>query len=98
MENVAENKLRESVSPVQRHIMVLLKMIKKFYFPNVVSTYYLKSLLFWESENKDEVLWKEDNSANCLLLMLDGLQECLEKHHLPHYIMPQSNLPKYEAP
>jgi len=78
--------------------MVLLKMIKKFYFPDVISTYYLKNLLFWECENKDEVFWKEENSANCLLFMLDRLQECLEKHHLPHYIMPQSNLLKYEAP
>ena len=96
--SLAENKLGESVSPVQRHVMVLLKMIKKFYFPDVISTYYLKNLLFWECENKDEVFWKEENSANCLLLMLDRLQECLEKHHLPHYIMPQSNLLKYETP
>ena len=96
--SLAENKLGESVSPVQRHVMVLLKIIKKFYFPDVISTYYLKNLLFWECENEDEVFWKEENSANCLLLMLDRLQECLQKHHLPHYIMPQSNLLKYEAP
>jgi len=96
--SLAENKLGESVSPVQRHVMVLLKMIKKFYFPDVIGTYYLKNLLFWECENLDEVFWKEENSANCLLLMLDRLQECLEKHHLPHYIMPQSNLLMYEEP
>ena len=30
--------------------------------------------------------------------MLDRLQESLEKHHLPHYIMPQSNLLRYEDP
>jgi len=96
--SLAENKLGESVSLVQRHVMVLLKMIKKFYFPNVIGTYYLKNLLFWECENKGEVFWKEENSANCILLMLDRLQECLEKRHLPHYIMPQSNPLKYEDP
>ena len=95
---VAENKLGESVSPVQRHIMVLLKMIKKFYFPGVISTYHLKHLLFWECENKDECFWKEDHSASCLLFMLDRLQKCLEAHHLPHYILPESNLLKYEDP
>jgi len=57
--SLAENKLGESVSPVQRHVMALLKMIKKFYFPDVIWTYYLKNLLFWECENLDEVFWKD---------------------------------------
>ena len=96
--SLTENKLGESVSPVQRHVMVLLKMIKKFYFPDVISTYYLKNLLFWECEKKEEVFWKEDNSANCLLFMLDRLQECLVAHQLPHYIMPESNLLQHEDP
>ena len=30
--------------------------------------------------------------------MLDRLQESLETHHLPHYIMPRSNLLRYEDP
>ena len=96
--SLAENKLGESVSPVQRHVMVLLKTIKKFYFPDVISTYYLKNLLFWESEKQDEVFWTEDNSASCLLFMLDRLQDCLKAHHLPHYIMAESNLLQYEDP
>ena len=89
--SLAENKLGESMSPVQRHVIVLLKMIKKFYFPEVISTYYLKNLLFWECEKRGQVFWREDNSGSCLLFMLDRLQECLESRHLPHYIMPQSN-------
>ena len=96
--SLAENKLGKSVSPVQRHVMVLLKVIKKFYFPDVISTYYLKNLLFWECERKGEDFWREDISASCLLFMLDRLQECLEAHHLPHYVMPQSNLLMYEDP
>ncbi|XP_068760083.1 uncharacterized protein [Montipora capricornis] len=96
--SLAENKLGESVSPVQRHVMVLLKILKKVHFPDVISTYYLKNLLFRECESKGEDFWKEDNSGNCLLFMLDRLQECLKAHHLPHYIMPQSNLLMYEDP
>ena len=94
----AENKLGASVLPVQRHVMVLLKMIKKFYFPSVISTYFLKNLLFWECEKKDEIFWREDNSASCLLFMLDRLQEYLESRCLPHYIIPQSNLLLNEDP
>ena len=96
--SLAEDKLGESMSPVQRHVIVLLKMIKKFYFPEVISTYYLKNLLFWECEKKTQAFWREDNSGSCLLFMLDRLQECLESRHLPHYIMPQSNLLMYEDP
>ena len=96
--SVAENKLGESVSPVQRHVMVLLKMIKKCYFPKVISTYCLKHLLFWESERKQGVFWREDNSANCLLLILDRLQECLKAHRLPHFFIPASNILQYEDP
>ena len=96
--SLGENKLGKSVSPVQRHVMVLLKMIKKFYFPEVISTYYLKNLLFWECEKRGEKFWREENSANCLLFMLDRLQECLESRYLPHYFMPQSNLLTYEDP
>lgn len=96
--SLAENKLGESVSPVQRHVMVLLKILKKVYFPDVISTYYLKNLLFRECESKGDDFWKEDNSASCLLFMLDRLQECLEAHLLPHYIMSQSNLLMYEDP
>ena len=96
--SLAENKLGESVLPMQRHVMVLLKMIKKWYFPEVISTYFLKNLFFWECEKKGEVFWREDKSGNCLLFMLDRLQECLESRCLPHYIMPQSNLLLHEDP
>ena len=88
--SLGENELGKSVSHVQRHVMVLLKMIKKFYFPEVISTYYLKNLLFWECEKRGKKFWREENSANCLLFMLDGLHECLESRHLAHYFMPQS--------
>ena len=49
-------------------------------------------------DSREEAFWKKDNSASCLLFMLDRLKECLEAHHLAHYIMPQSNLLQYEDP
>ena len=59
--SVAENKLGASISPVQRHVIVLLKIIKKFYFPKVVSTYCLKTIMFWECQNRPREFWKENN-------------------------------------
>ncbi|XP_020916521.1 uncharacterized protein LOC110253910 [Exaiptasia diaphana] len=97
--SVAENKLAQSVTPIQRHVMILLKMIKKFYFPDVgISTYLLKNLMFWEIEKQNESFWKEDNSTKCLLHMLNRLQQCLEEGSLSHYILPESNLLAYEDP
>lgn len=92
--SLAENKLGQSLSPVQRHVMVLLKIIKKAYLSDhdVISTYLLKNILFWECENRENDFWREDNSAKCLLSMMDRLEECLRKGHLPHYIMPDSNI------
>ena len=98
--SLAENILGQSLSPMQRHVMVLLKMIKKYYLSDhgVISSYHLKNILFWVCENKEIDFWTEDNSGACVLLMMDRLEESLKKRHLPHYIMPESNLLQYEDP
>ncbi len=98
--SLAENKLGQSLSPLQRHIMILLKIIKKAYLNDydVISTYRLKNLFFWECENRENDFWREDNSAECLLSVMDRLVECLKKRHLPHYIIPESNLLMDEDP
>ena len=98
--SLAENILGQSLSPMQRHVMVLLKIIKEKYLSDngVISTYHLKNILFWECENKEIDFWKEDNSGACVLLVMDRLEESLTKRHLPHYIMPESNLLQYEDP
>ncbi|EDO49681.1 predicted protein [Nematostella vectensis] len=96
--SLAENRLAQSLTPVQRHTLVLLKIIKKVYFPEVISSYFLKNLLFWECENNGESFWKGTTSGKCLLRMLDRLQDCFEKGNLPHYIIPESNLLAGENP
>lgn len=90
--SIAENKLAESVSPVQRHVFVLMKFIKKAYFPDVVSTYHLKNILFWQCENAPMSLWKEDQTLKCLIHMFDQLVMHMKTRNLPHYIIPESNL------
>ena len=98
--SLAENKLAQSLSPVQRLIMVLLKIARKVYLSDhdVISTYLLKNLFFWECENRENDFWREDNSDQCLLSVLDRLVECLKKRQLPHYIIPESNLLMNEEP
>ena len=97
---VAENKLGQSLFPVQRHVMVLLKIIKKAYLNDheVISTYHMKNIFFWECENREADFWREDNSAACVMSVLDRLEVCLKRRDLPHYFMPDSNLLQYEEP
>ena len=90
--SVAENKLGQSLYPIQRYVFVVLKMIKKCYFSDVICTYHLKNLLFWECEERCKTFWKEENITFCIIKIMDRLEECLRKGHLPHYIMPNSNL------
>ena len=89
---VAENKLGQALYPIQRYVFVVLKMIKKSYFSDVICTYHLKNLLFWECEERCKTFWKEQNITFCIIKILDRLEECLRKGHLPHYIMSNSNL------
>ncbi|XP_001638831.2 uncharacterized protein LOC5518910 isoform X1 [Nematostella vectensis] len=96
--SVAENILGQNISPLQRYLIVLMKMLKKHYLPDVICSYHLKNLLFWECENMEEIFWRESTSAKCLLHLLDRLEECLKQGHLPQYMMPESNLFKDEDP
>ena len=90
--SVAENKLAASFSPVQRHLLVMLKMLKKLYLDNTISSYLLKNLLFWECESRDPEFWDDNNFGNALLLILDRLVTHLRERCLPHYIIRESNL------
>ena len=90
--SVAENKLGQSLTSIQRYVFVLLKMLKKCYFNELICTYHLKNLLFWECEEGNDIFWKEINITGCILAILERLQKCLSQSNLPHYIMPNSNL------
>lgn len=65
---------------------------------DVICTYLLKNILFWECENKEAIFWREENCAACFLNVMDRLKESLRKRHLPHYIMIESNLLQHEYP
>lgn len=65
---------------------------------DVICTYLLKNILFWESENKEAIFWREENCAACFLNVMDRLKESLRKRHLPHYIMIESNLLQHKYP
>ena len=91
--SVAETALCKSLPPTLRYVFVLLKILKKVYFPpDVITTYHLKQLIYWKSESKPVSLWREDRCVLYVIEVLDRLTECAKKKFLPHYIMPSSNV------
>lgn len=92
--SLAEKILAKSLSPGQRHVYILLKMLHGFNFsePKVIPTYCLKTLLFWISERVPAHHFHEDNVGKMLMFFLDELLLALSKRCLSHYFIRSVNL------
>ena len=93
----AEKTLALGLTPTQRQAYVLLKALhaQAFREPRVLSSYYLKNVLFWTCEQLGPDPWVPGKLAACLLLLLDKLTHFLSTHHLPHYFVRTNNLLRY---
>lgn len=83
-------------SDVQYKCLMLLKLIRKSILqpslPNVISSYHLKTIMFWVSEETDPILWKANNIKECVTRCLDYLLEYILKENCPHYFVRTNNL------
>ena len=56
---------------------------------DVISTYLLKNILFWECENKEAIFWREENCVACFLNVrenrLQNTFEVLKTIRVPMY-------------
>ena len=96
--NTAEEMLAKSLSKFHRECYRVLKMLyyellKKN--PKVLTTYHLKTVLFWVVEETNPLTWKTENRAYCCYLLLKFLTECLSNENLPHYFLPGCNILKH---
>ncbi|KAF0288705.1 Protein MB21D2 [Amphibalanus amphitrite] len=89
-----ERRLALSLTPQQRKVYVLIKMMQKCYLqePKVLVTYHIKTLMFWELEKCADTNWIEEELFERVLAMLDRIATCLERHYIPSYFMPDNNL------
>lgn len=90
--SVAETALGQSLPPTLRYVFVLLKILKKVYFPaDIITTYHLKQLIYWKCESQPVSSWREDQCVLYVIDLLNRLTECAKKRFLPHYILSSSN-------
>ena len=94
----AETKLILSFNECQRHCLIALKIFAKQYvepqFPSedFLSSYIMKTVMFWTIEKTDNEIWERENIVNCLSICLKQLQEWTEDGFCPNYFIPDYNL------
>ena len=59
---------------------------------SLLTSYHLKTLLFWASERHPPDRWSDENLAVCFLGLLDDLLHSLANCSCPHYFLPDLNL------
>ena len=93
---LGEIKLMKSLNETQLKLYVLMKSLLKTVidkaFPDVLSSYVMKNVLFWVCETTPQ-----DRFTNGLLLArltqsLEYIRACIETDHLPNYFIPERNL------
>ncbi|XP_071150194.1 uncharacterized protein [Mytilus edulis] len=96
--SVAEKLLIFSFNHTQLFCYALLKILlkeiveKHEYLKGLLCSYFLKTLLFWISEETDPNVWRPDNIIPCFMACLQRLMYCVRYSILLHYFIPDNNL------
>ena len=61
----------------------------------IISSYYLKTIMMWATEQNPPEYWREDNIGQAVIGLLDDLYQAVITGYLPHYFIPQNNLLKH---
>ncbi|KAH3740502.1 hypothetical protein DPMN_047208 [Dreissena polymorpha] len=94
--NLIERMLMFSFNMTQIKCYIVLKLIKKSLFANIVgdaiTSFHCKTIMFFTIERTHPCLWCEHNLMFVLLLCLHVLRRWLRLGRLPHYIIEGVNL------
>ncbi|KAL3853888.1 hypothetical protein ACJMK2_013187 [Sinanodonta woodiana] len=95
--NETERQLMRSFNSTQAKCYALLKRIiaefvKPLFGDDVITSYHLKTLMFWTVEEIDLQAWIPANLVECIFLVLKRLTQCIEDENCPSYFIPTENL------
>ncbi|KAL3847039.1 hypothetical protein ACJMK2_017971 [Sinanodonta woodiana] len=97
---LGERELVWNFNSTQVQCYVILKRLLKKYIeplaPDQLSSYHLKTVIFWLSEEKGMSVWNDENLLQCVLESLNMLKSCIVKGELQHYFHRQRNLLTYK--
>ncbi|KAL3853891.1 hypothetical protein ACJMK2_013190 [Sinanodonta woodiana] len=95
--NQAERGLVTSFNGTQAKCYAMLKRIlseyvKPWFGDDVITSYHLKTLMFWTVEEIDLQVWIPANLVECIFIILKRLTKCIEHEFCPSYFIPTENL------
>lgn len=90
----AEKYITKAWNETQRYCYYLLKQFKVIHLnnPDVLCSYYMKTILFWMSDVLPPAYWVPDNLNDAFFKALLVLAAFYRKHCVPNYFMPKNNM------
>ena len=91
---LAEIKLGRSLREEQRLCYLAVKALHHMELkePKGLTSYHLKTILFWTCENTHSSLWTMDTLGRGFLTLLDEEISCLREGRISNYFVPEYNL------
>ncbi|VDI37454.1 Hypothetical predicted protein [Mytilus galloprovincialis] len=96
--SIGEKFLICSFSHTQLLCYVLMKILLKDVISespgckDLLCSYFIKTILFWVSEELPTSVWKPNNLIHCFMRCFKRLVYCVEYSVCPHYFIPENNL------
>ena len=94
--SLQERELMFNMNMVQHKCYIILKIIKKDLIEPIVgksiSSYHLKTCMFYSIENSKLSFWKRDNLCQCVLLCLCVLFKWVNTGYCPNYFITEENM------
>lgn len=96
--SVGEKLLINTFTYIQLSCYTLLKIILKDLISiyseckNLLCSYFLKTIIFWISEEQPQSIWKPENLISCFMRCLRRLIYCVKYSLCVHYFIPENNM------
>ena len=88
-----ELSLCQSWNEVQTFCYIMLKLLKKYYFNDLgISSYHLKTTVFWAVEEFNDKFWITKNLVKAIAACLEMLKSYLIQRNLPNYFIVSNNM------
>ncbi|VDI47791.1 Hypothetical predicted protein [Mytilus galloprovincialis] len=96
--SVGEKMLISTFTHTQLSCYALLKILLKDViatyteFSDLLCSYFLKTIIFWISEELPQSIWKPDNLIPCFMRCFNRLIYCVKYSACLHYFIPENNM------
>ena len=81
-----------SWNQIQMYTYQLLKLLKFKYFKGLISSYHLKTCIFFATEHFDNSFWVKENLLLSINNILQMVVDFLEKKYFPNYFIEKNNM------